>query len=226
MTHVTTISALLHKGAALIDRLTIGRVSLDEQFRVPRGLVGRLVGGIMERQHAPENEWTASLLEAQPCERILEVGFGPGLTIEKLLQLQPSLEITGLDLSRTMVRAAARRNRRAVKEGRVRLRHGDAAVLPFSDGFFDKAVSVHVLYFWTDPERVLNELRRVMKPGGRLVLAFMPREKWASNGEGASCNVYSGEDVVTLLREAGFKNARVIPGDPSRFREVAVIAEK
>jgi ubiquinone/menaquinone biosynthesis C-methylase UbiE len=72
-----------------------------------------------------------------------------------------------------MLDMAVRRNRRAVAEGRVDLRMSDAASIPFEDKSFDKALSVHTLYFWSDPIACLREIRRALKPRGRFVLGFL-----------------------------------------------------
>ena len=68
---------------------------MDEQYRRPSGLLGRWVGNKMARQHVPENQWTVGLLAAQPHDRILEVGFGPGLAIERLAQQVTDGQIAG-----------------------------------------------------------------------------------------------------------------------------------
>jgi SAM-dependent methyltransferase len=66
---------------------------------------------------------------------------------------------------------AARRNRRAIAAGRVDLRQGVAEALPFPDGSFDKALQVHTLYFYSDLGRACQEVARVLRPGGRAVMA-------------------------------------------------------
>jgi ubiquinone/menaquinone biosynthesis C-methylase UbiE len=72
-----------------------------------------------------------------------------------------------------MLNMAVRRNRRTIAEGRVELRHGDCASIPFNDASFDGALAVHTLYFWSDPVACLSEIRRILKPNARLVLGFL-----------------------------------------------------
>ena len=123
---------------------------LSRQYRRPSGIVGRYIGGLMVKQHAPENLWTLQVLQAQPGDCILEIGFGGGYAIQQLAQRVTQGRLSGIDFSPAMVAAARRRNAAAVAAGRVDLRHGDAARLPFGEGEFDKAYSIHSVYFWPD----------------------------------------------------------------------------
>jgi ubiquinone/menaquinone biosynthesis C-methylase UbiE len=55
------------------------------------------------------------------------------------------------------------------------------STLPFEDNRFDKAFSIHSIYFWEQPKNVLKEINRVLKPTGKIVLTVLPKEKWKSN---------------------------------------------
>ncbi|TMD63892.1 MAG: class I SAM-dependent methyltransferase [Chloroflexi bacterium] len=201
---------------------------IDGQYRRPTGIVGRIIANRMARQHQPENAWTVSLLRIQPADHILEIGFGPGTTIQRLASLAPEGFVAGIDYSPTMVNLAYKRNIQAIKESRVDLRHGEAMKLPFANQSFDKAISIHTLYFWQEPLRALAEVQRVLKPGGMLALTILPGEKWPNGGNGtALCHVYSGNDVVNLLVDAGFSSAHIETGSvPEQFSEIAVIGVK
>lgn len=201
---------------------------IDGQFRRPTGVVGRIIGGRMAQQHEPENEWTVALLSVQPTDHILEIGFGPGTTIQRLATLASEGCVTGIDFSQTMVRVAQKRNAAAIKVGRVNLTYGNAANLPYSENSFDKALSIHSLYFWPDALHTLQEIQCVLKPGGMLVLTLLPREKWSGNGKGTpDCRVYSADNVEKLLLEAGFSSTSIEPTPKNApFRELAVIGVK
>jgi len=198
------------------------------QYRRPTGIVGRIIGGRMANQHQPENAWAVSLLRVLPTDHILEIGFGPGTTIQRLATLAPEGLIAGIDFSRTMVNVSRKRNARAIKAGRVTLCNGDVVKLPFADHSFDKALSIHTLYFWQEARLALTEIYRVLKPGGMLILTFLPKEKWPNGGNGTElCHVFSGNDVVNLLTDAGFASAQIKLGPvPEQFREISVIGIK
>src|SRR5438477_6922689 len=104
----------------------------------------------MAQQRVPENAWTVALLDAQPADRILEIGFGPGIAIEALARVVTRGHVVGIDYSHAMVAAASRRNGPAIRAGYVALQYGEAARLPFSNAAFDKAYGIHTIYFWPD----------------------------------------------------------------------------
>ncbi|MFN8448275.1 MAG: class I SAM-dependent methyltransferase [Anaerolineae bacterium] len=122
---------------------------IDGQYRQPTGLIGRWIGSRMAQQHRPENQWTVNLLDVQPIDHILEVGFGPGIAIHEVARR--AAFVGGVDFSRAMLTSASKRNASAIREGMVDLRLGDAARLPFADASFDKAYSIHSIYFLALP---------------------------------------------------------------------------
>ena len=101
--------------------------------------------------YEPENMWSVSLLTIEPTDSVLEIGFGAGATIQKIAASANEGYVAGVDFSHTMVRVALKRNSKAVKAGRVKLKYGNATSLPFEEAVFDKVLSIHSLYFWPDP---------------------------------------------------------------------------
>src|SRR5258708_36329593 len=98
---------------------------IDGQYRQPSGPVGRWIGNKMARQHRPENIWTVNLLDVQPADHILEIGFGPGIASQEIARRASSGFVAGIDFSRAMVTAAAHRNSEGVRTGKIDLRYGD-----------------------------------------------------------------------------------------------------
>lgn len=200
---------------------------IQAQYQTPSGIAGRVISRRMVRQHEPENTWTIALLAVQPADQVLEIGFGAGASIQRLAALAPQAHITGIDGSRAMVRAASKRNALAIKAGRVEVRQGDIANLPFVDDAFDKILTIHTLYFWPEPVQIMAGILRVLKPGGMVAVTFLPRERWPGGGAGTDkCRVHATEDVVHMMRAAGFTRARIELGDRQRFREDCVLGTK
>jgi ubiquinone/menaquinone biosynthesis C-methylase UbiE len=141
------------------------------QSACPSGLLGRLIGQVMERETAAVNGAAVELLELRPTDHVLEVGFGHGATIARVAAAVSGGLVAGVDPSEEMCRMAARRNRSAIEAGRVELRRATAEALPYPDAAFDKVLAVHTVYFWASLGLPLREIARVLKPGGRLVLA-------------------------------------------------------
>ncbi len=201
---------------------------LAGQHGHPKGIVGYLLGEQMVRQHIPETAWTISLLDIQPQDQILELGFGAGRALELVAAQASNVYVSGIDISQAMVRAASRRNARAIKSGRVTLHHGDLTTLPFPDNQFDKVFSIQTLYFWSDPRRALAEIFRVLKLGGTLVVTL-------STGTTDSIEVTEleryqlllEEQIVPAMKQVGFSLVSIEQGPASRqFKTTAVIGVK
>lgn len=108
---------------------------------------------------------TVQAVPARPGGRLLDVGCGSGILLERLLDREPTLDASGADASPEMLEVARRR-----LLGRARLVLADAAALPFPAGTFDLVTTTSSLHHWTEPETVLAEIARVLAPGGTLVL--------------------------------------------------------
>ncbi len=144
------------------------------------------------------NEWAVSLLDVQPTDRVLEIGFGPGRAIAELSRR--SERVYGIDVSAEMLRQASRRNAAAVRSGRVTLRASGVEALPF-DGPFDVILAVNSLGFWTEPAVRLADLRRRLAPGGRIAIVSQPRAVKATPPKAAV-------RLTALLEAAGFPETR------------------
>lgn len=167
-------------------------------FGRPQGMLGRLGGVIMARMNADCGAWVADLLEVRPGDGVLEVGFGPGVIIQRLASLTTSGLVAGIDQSQEMLDQASTRNATAIQSRRVDLRCGSVESLPFHDNSFDKVIAINSMQVWPDTNPGLREIRRVMKPDGRIALGFTPYSGQAKSG------------LEKTLTEAGFVEAQVV----------------
>jgi len=182
---------------------------LTKQFGSPSGYFGKFIGNRMAKGNVYDARWTVSLLDIQPNDRILEIGFGPGVSTQLASGKASKGFVAGIDHSRTMVQAASQRNAIAIQAGLMELKHGDVSSLPYPDESFDTAFSLHSIYFWPNPVDCLKELRRVLKPGGLLGITIQPKDKWEPNVDPNVMTLYFGSDVASLFSEAGYRNIRV-----------------
>lgn len=151
---------------------------LVAQFGRPSGFWGSVAGTVMahRRSNRERARDTVELLDLRPGDRVLEIGFGPGVAIQRIAELGGDVSVVGIDHSAVMLRQASRRNARAIEEGRVSLRLACVQELPPFEERFHKIFAINSVDFWDDPAERLEHLRReLLLPGGRLVLTVQPR---------------------------------------------------
>jgi phosphatidylethanolamine/phosphatidyl-N-methylethanolamine N-methyltransferase len=115
---------------------------------------------------APGRSAAIRQLELQANETVLEVGIGTGLNLPLY---PPSCRLTGIDLSQEMLDKAVERAQKLAMPNVV-LKVMDATSMDFAENEFDKAVATYTISAVPDPVAVLREMRRVVKPGGTLVI--------------------------------------------------------
>jgi SAM-dependent methyltransferase len=148
----------------------IGRVraAISRQLSLPSGRAGRVVAALMNRGNRGLNDRAIALLDVRPGHRVLDLGFGGGLTFAPLLAAGAT--VVGVDRAADMVRAARGRHEDDVAAGRLALHAGDVLALPLEDASVDRVITVNTVYFWPDLPAALAEIRRVLAPSGRLVI--------------------------------------------------------
>lgn len=194
---------------SLID--LVPRKYLAAQLRRPSGLVGRLlVAPILNRRNAVLNEAVLQSLGLEETDRVLEVGFGGGDLMSRVLPRISSGHLIGADFSQDMVELCARRFSSAIADGVLELVCASVEELPLAGCSVDKACTANTIYFWGDPVAAAVELHRVIAPGGRLVIGFAPRqtlERLPVTEHGFA--MYEADEVRALLLEAGFDDVSI-----------------
>lgn len=177
---------------------------IRSQFGNPTGWLGSLVGVMMAVKNGERSAWVLSQLHLESSDRVLEIGFGPGVDVARAAAR--SSFVAGIDISPVMVRQASRRNARAIHRGRVDLRLGAMPTLPFDEAAFDKIYSINSFQFWPDRIGSLCAVRRVLRVGGRLAVAVQPRNKGATD----TTSMQTGEEIVRTMRAAGFRDVELL----------------
>ncbi len=105
-----------------------------------------------------------------------DLGCGPGQLVIELARRSPGLHVTGIDLSDEMIDRGQDNARRAGVAARVSFRRGDAQQIPFPDASLHLVVSTLSLHHWSDPVAVLDEIARVLRPGGAFLIFDLRRD--------------------------------------------------
>jgi SAM-dependent methyltransferase len=177
------------------------------QFGRPTGIWGRAAGLLMAQRasNRKRNGWAVSLLDVRSDDRVLEVGFGPGLAIRELSRIAVEGYVCGIDHSELMLGSASRRNAEGLGRGVVDLRLGSVDELPEFDAPFDKILAVNATMFWSEPVVRLAELRQLLRPGGLIAVANQPRGPGATDETSAA----EGREIAAVLDRAGFSEVRL-----------------
>lgn len=178
---------------------------LSRQAAHPHGLGGQLIGRLWIKETAKVNDAAVGLLAPAPGESILEIGYGPGRTVG--LVAERSAKVIGVDVSAEMLRLATRRNAALIDAQRVALTVNDGTRLPLENDSVDAILSVHNVYFWPDPDTTINEIVRVLRPGGRVLLVFRGAEHPLPGRLDRSVyRAVTTQDAIGWLESAGFSD--------------------
>lgn len=180
---------------------------LSRHLKQPQGQVGREIG--LQMNTGNRHICLNSYLELQPqtSDKILEIGMGNGFFVNDLMNMAEAMDYTGVDFSSTMAEEASNINKELVQNGNVKFECASIESLPLDDHSFDRITTTNTLYFWPQPKKNIRELQRLLKPGGKILIAYrskscMDQLEFTKHG----FIKYDPKDVEVLLREAGFEN--------------------
>ena len=181
------------------------------QLRQPHGEMAHEVSGRMNKGNHHMNQFAIQTLKPQPGDAILEIGMGNGFFVKDILLSDESITYVGCDFSEAMVTEATELNNAYVQSGQARFQLASADSLPFATESFDKVFTVNTIYFWDNPTGVLDEMKRVLKPDGQLLIALRSKsvmESYPFTQYGFI--MYDTDDLNTLLSENGLKITRIL----------------
>ena len=152
-----------------------------QQVRKPDKWIGRFFLWIMNISHSSLTDWGLQNVQIEENFTILDVGCGGGRTIQKLAALAPKGKVYGVDYADGSVAASRARNTKLIQADRVEIKQGSVSQLPFPDNQFDLVTAVETQYYWPDLVKDMQEILRVLKPGGTLLVIAESYKKGAYN---------------------------------------------
>jgi ubiquinone/menaquinone biosynthesis C-methylase UbiE len=150
--------------------LLIALAYVLNQARKPTRWIGRLFLWAMNRSHSSVTDWGLKHVLIEKRFTILDVGCGGGRTIQKLAAIATEGMLCGVDYAKGSVTASRGKNAQLIKAGRVEIRQASVSQLPFSDDKFDLVTAVETQYYWPDLVKDMQEILRVLKPAGTLII--------------------------------------------------------
>jgi ubiquinone/menaquinone biosynthesis C-methylase UbiE len=172
-------------------------------------------GDEMESHHSDITDQTLALMDLKPNDRVLDLGCGTGWASRRIARVVKDGEVVGIDVADEMLRRA---EAASTSSANVRYLWGSAEGLPLPDNHFNKVLSVESFYYYADQGAALDELRRVMAPGGRLfILINLYKDnhyslRWVGQLK-VPVQALSQAEYISLLQKHGFVDveARRIP---------------
>lgn len=176
------------------------------QLRQPSGRQGIEVAEMMNETNIKMTLHAIDRLDILDGDNILELGHGNCGHLNHILEHKHQTVYCGLEISELMNKEAQRINQRYVENKQARFQLYDGLSIPFDDNCFDKVFTVNTIYFWTDPQFLLTELYRVIKPKGKLNVTFAQQdtmEKLPFTQFGFT--LYDNQKIKQLVDSTAFK---------------------
>lgn len=150
--------------------------SLARQLSNPTGEEGKEVARLMNEGNIEMTKAAIEALQLKFGQTVLELGHGNADHLKLILDQAEYLNYFGVDISETMKSEAERINAKFIELRTAFFTLYDGLKLPFKDKTFDAILTVNTIYFWQEPEQLINEIYRVLKPGGCCSIAFGQKE--------------------------------------------------
>ena len=179
---------------------------IASQLKHPSGEKGIEMANMMHETNINMTRHSIQNLNISAENIILELGHGNAGHVEFIFEQAKNLKYYGLEMSELMFQEARQINRNFVSQKQAFFSIYDGNVIPFQDAFFDKIFTVNTIYFWKDPEKLLSEIYRVLKPNGVFCITFaeesfmktLPFTQY-------EFKLYSTEKVEQLVQKTLFK---------------------
>lgn len=179
----------------------------------------------MNNRYSLLSSWGFSHVFFTRKRLVLDVGCGGGKNLKRLLNQSKNINAIGVDQSSESVKTSTRKNRRAVKSGRLQVVQGSVEALPFASNLFDLVTAVESVHYW-EIEKGLSEVYRTLKKGGQFLIV---NETQSSDGldeylAEVGFKVYTAKQLENFLKQTGFKKIRTDVNENGKW--IAVVAEK
>ena len=189
------------------------------QCRKPTGELGLQVANNMNENHLPLWRWGFSQLDFTDIRSILDIGCGSGMTVKLMAELAEKARISAIDYSPDMVELAKATCLDQIASGRIAIVQCEVSRLCFDDETFELVTAFETYYFWPNLINDLKEIKRVLKPGGRLLMVNECYKDPAFEERNSRCvrladmQIHDPYEYEGFLASAGFKlsNINTVP---------------
>jgi len=181
---------------------------LAQNLANPQGEKGIEIGEMMNATNIGMTLESIHALMIEDNEHILEIGHGNAGHLKSLLKLAKNIKYTGVDISETMHNEAKKLNIEFKDQAEFVLYEGEKC--PFEEEVFDKIFTVNTVYFWNKPVEYLNEIYRVLKDNGTVILTFGQKDFMQTLPFTAyNFKLYTNDEMEELISKSHFKRMKI-----------------
>lgn len=180
--------------------------AIESQLSFPDGEGGIEMAKMMNETNIKMTVDSIHLLDIKDGEHIMEMGHGNCDHLKIVLEQAKNIRFSGLEISETMYNEASSINKEYIDAQKACFLMYDGVQMPIKNDTIDKIMTVNTLYFWENPQDLLNELYRVLKPNGRLAITFakadfMKKLPFVRD----RFNLYTNDKALKLVESSHFK---------------------
>src|SRR5579875_2795782 len=142
------------------------RKFIASQFKKPAGLFGIFSSNLMIKNNQKNYDRLIKDLNIQPHNKILEIGYGPGIGVRMIANLCSTCTIHGIDFSKLMFKKASKYNKQYIDNGKMQLQYGDFLKVPIEDSTYDKVFCLNAVYFWDELNSPFKKVWSILNKEG------------------------------------------------------------
>jgi len=178
---------------------------IASQFKKPAGLFGIFTSNLMIKGNRDKYDTLIKDLNIKANDKILEIGYGPGIGINLIAGKCNSCIIHGIDFSKLMYKRAVKLNRKYIDEKKTKLFLGDFLTTEIDTNDYDIIFCLNVVYFWDDLQQPFARIISLLKKGG-VFCFYMAHKDFLIEKKSPDkiFNKYSIEQITGALIQAGF----------------------
>ncbi|MDR1748804.1 MAG: class I SAM-dependent methyltransferase [Spirochaetaceae bacterium] len=197
---------------------------VGKNFGNPTGTGGKISTHIMNIINQKQYNAVLKNIKLEPHTSVLDIGFGNGYVIRKILRQHIPVKMYGIEISNDMLKSVSLKNRQHIITGTVQLLLEDIGKTSFAQNTFDTVYTVNTIYFWNDLEKGFSEIKRILKPGGIFLNVLYTKEylnkiMYTKYG----FKKYTIEEIETSTKNSGMQISEII--EIKKKKSYCIIAE-
>ncbi|MCB2305728.1 class I SAM-dependent methyltransferase [Clostridium estertheticum] len=185
------------------------------QCRKPTGDIGKAIAKDMNIAHFELTNWGFEKINIKKNDVILDIGCGGGRTVNRMASIATEGKTFGIDYSTDCVKWSKDYNEKFIKDGSVEILHASVEKIPFENDKFDVISAVETIYFWPNLVENFKEVKRVLKPSGKLIIIceMYSSERFKERNDEfvaiSDMEIHTPEELKLILEKAGYNNIKI-----------------